>query len=531
MAYPNELALDQLTIAPNYRIPVLAEVAEIAQSARALVNGRPRGIIEPLIVRPHGKKFQVVAGGKRFKAAFEAELASVPVRVMELDDEGVLEVQLIENIQRSDPHPMEEAQAFHRLLKMQKGYTADILAEKVGKDRSYVYKRLQFMELIEPAQEAFRENRINIGHALLICRETPEHQQLVFEECFESSWNGRKHVRDTKGKATTSAKELAGWIHQHLHFDLAAAPWDKADANLVKKAGACIHCTKHTGANLALFADLDKKGDQCLDGDCYETKQDAFVKIQLKAQPALPRITLEHKYNVRGKLPAGVMTQDDGYSLVKPNAKCASAEPAIVAAGEKQLGLTVLICRDKKCTTHAAKYSSRSAPTPKSPAEQRAAAKARLAEKIKIETQRVALRNIAACGALSTREALEFLADRLIERVGTDVRRELLKTFELEPVTKKTSWGTTKDSEAPLVAYAKAHVHPLAFLVAIACCDPFYARPYGGERGTGLKTACEIAGVNFAKVQRSVAQPLEQKAAAAKARKAKKPAKAKAAAQ
>lgn len=534
MAYPHELALDRLIDSKNYRRPIPAEVTDIANSARALVNGIPRGILEPLLVRPSKKTgppagstfFEIVAGNKRFLAAREAELPSVPVRVMELDDVGVLEVQLIENIQRSDPHPMEEAEAFSRLLNMKRGHTVETLAAQVGKDRSHVYKRLQFMELIPGAKEAFRENRINIGHALLICRETVDNQHLAFEQCFESKWDGRKHVIDTKGKATVSAKDLNGWIHEHLHYELTNVPWDKADPNLVPRCGACTTCTKHTGANMALFSDLEKKGDQCLDGDCYEAKREAFVKIQVKAQPLLPRITLDTKWNIRGKLAAGVMAQDDGYSLVKPNAKCASAEPAIVAAGDKQLGLTVLICRDKKCTTHAAKNTMRSAPVKKSPAEARAAAKVRLTEKIKIETQRVALRNIAACPAIPVKEAMEFLADRLIERVGNDVRRELCKTFGLEPTKKKQSWGSvTKDNEAPLVDYAKAHIHPLAVLIAVACCDPQYAHPYGGERGTGLKKACEIAGVNFAKVQRGVAEPLQKKADAARARKADKPAK------
>lgn len=534
MAYPNELALEQLTESTSNPRKVFHpdEITEIANSARALVNGIPRGILEPLIVRPKGKHFEIVAGAKRYRAAGQAQLATVPVRVMELDDEAALEIQLIENLQRSDPHPMEEAEGYHRLLKMDKGYTADTLAEKVGKDRSYIYKRLQFMELIPGAQEAFRENRINIGHALIICREPYDQQHLAFEHCFEEKWNGRKHVVDTKGKATETAKELNRWVHEHLHYDLAAAPWDKADPNLVKKAGPCTTCPKQTGANMALFSDLEGKAAQCLDGDCYEGKREAFVKLQVKAQPQLPRITLQSKYYVRGKLPAGTLTQYDGYQIVKPNGKCASAEPAIVAAGDKQLGLTILICRDKSCTTHAAKSSQRSASVPKSPAEARAAAKARLAEKIKVETQRAALRNIAACPAIPVKQAMEFLADRLIERVGNDVRRELCKVFNLEPTKKKQSWGAvTKDNEAPLLDAAKKHIHPLAFLIAVASCDPFYGRPYGGERGQGLKKACELAGVNLAKVQRSVADPLQKKADAARARKAdKKPAKAKAAA-
>jgi ParB family chromosome partitioning protein len=141
------------------------KLAELAASAKQ------HGILEPLLVRPHNGKglgYEIVAGARRYRAAKLAELKVLPVRIMELTDEQVLEIQLIENLQREDPHPMEEADGYQRLIAM--GHTAEELAEKVGKDRSYIYKRIQLAALIPAAKDAFLENRINIGHALLICR-------------------------------------------------------------------------------------------------------------------------------------------------------------------------------------------------------------------------------------------------------------------------------------------------------------------------------------------------------------------------
>lgn len=536
MAYPQELPLTQLVVSKNYRTNFIpSEIAEIAASARALVGTppKPRGIIQPLVVRPTKGRthFEIVCGGKRFRAAQEAELEFVPVMVREMPDGEVLEFQLIENLQRSNPHPMQEAQGFHDLLAMGKGYTADAIAAKVGKDRSYVYKRLQFMELIKPAQAAFREDRINIAHALHICRLPADKQALAFDQCFESNWKGNKRVYDTSGRATTSAKELGQWIRDHLLFDLANAPWDKADATLVAKAGPCITCPKHTGANAALFDDLAKKGDLCLDGDCFESKREAFVKIQVKAHPELPRITLDHKHNVQGKLPAGVMAQYDGYEVVKPaeKAKCTGAEPALIAAGEKQLGVTVLICRSKDCKTHAAKYTRGGLyRDTKTPQQVSAEKRKRLDEKIKLETQRAVLAEIADPPETDVDDAVLFLGERLLERIGHDNRRELCAAFGLEGVKKPQYHGA--DFEKPLLDKLQATPKNgrLALLVSFAAVNAFYSQAYGGrEGGNHLKRAAEITGVNIKAIGAATAKPLVAKFAQAKER-AKKTARGKA---
>lgn len=535
MAYPQELPLAQLALASNYRTTFIPqEIAEMVISCRALVDGKPRGIIEPLIVRPMKKAgvFQIVCGGKRFRAATEAELPSVPVRVVEMADEDVVEFQLIENLMRSNPHPMQEAEGFSALLAMHKDWNADHLAERVGRDRSYIYKRLQFMELIKPAAAAFREDRISIGHALELSRLPQSKQPEGFGQCFETRWDHkrRERVADPKkmqGRATQSVGDLRNWIREHILCELSAAPWDKSDATLVPKAGACITCPKHTGANTALFEDLAQKGDKCLDRDCFEQKRQAFVDISIKAAPEMPRITLGYEVP-----PKGIIARSgNGYQLVEKSqqGKCKSAQPAIVASGDKQLGHKVLICLDRDCPVHgtASGTQPRYGYNNKTPQEVAAEKRKRLEQKVREASQRAILKAIAETdGALISEDGILFVCDRVIERIGHDNRRELCAALGLEGIKRKQY--NRSDFEKPLNDWIRADGAPeaISFLLAALACNAFYARPYGSEPGR-LNQAAKCAGVNAGKLHVAAGKPIREKAAKAKENAAKKKAKAK----
>lgn len=125
---------------------------------------RERGVIQPLIVRPHGNRFRLVAGERRWRAAQMAGLEQVPVVVRELTDTQVFEVALIENIQRADLNAMEEANAYHRLLE-EFGHTQEQLARIVGKSRSHVANLLRLLDLPAPVRAMVEEGRLSMGHA------------------------------------------------------------------------------------------------------------------------------------------------------------------------------------------------------------------------------------------------------------------------------------------------------------------------------------------------------------------------------
>ncbi len=138
-----------------------AALAELAQSIRE------HGIIQPLIVRPHPEKagqYQIVAGERRWRAAQEARIHDVPVLIREIGDAEALQVAIIENIQRADLNPMEEAQSYRTLMD-NFGHTQEKLAEALGKSRSHIANMLRLLTLPEKVMAFLRDGKITTGHA------------------------------------------------------------------------------------------------------------------------------------------------------------------------------------------------------------------------------------------------------------------------------------------------------------------------------------------------------------------------------
>ena len=123
-----------------------------------------RGLIQPIVVRPHGKGYQIVAGERRWRAAQRAHLHEVPVLVREFDDAETLEIALVENIQRQDLNAIEEAQAYHRLLG-DYGHTQEALAKIVHKSRSHVTNLLRLLDLPAAVQRRVVDGSLSMGHA------------------------------------------------------------------------------------------------------------------------------------------------------------------------------------------------------------------------------------------------------------------------------------------------------------------------------------------------------------------------------
>lgn len=123
-----------------------------------------RGLIQPIVVRPHGKGYQIVAGERRWRAAQRARLHEVPVIVREFDDAETLEVALVENIQRQDLNAIEEAEAYHRLID-DYGHTQDALGKLVHKSRSHIANLLRLLDLPQPVQQRVVGGELTMGHA------------------------------------------------------------------------------------------------------------------------------------------------------------------------------------------------------------------------------------------------------------------------------------------------------------------------------------------------------------------------------
>lgn len=141
---------------------------ELAQSIRA------RGVIQPIVVRPHGTGYQIVAGERRWRAAQRAQLHDVPVIVRDFSEAETLEVALIENIQREDLNAIEEAEAYKRLIH-DFGHTQDALGRLVAKSRSHVANLLRLLDLPAPVRGMVATGSLSMGHArALITASDPE---------------------------------------------------------------------------------------------------------------------------------------------------------------------------------------------------------------------------------------------------------------------------------------------------------------------------------------------------------------------
>ncbi|MBA3715798.1 MAG: ParB/RepB/Spo0J family partition protein [Pyrinomonadaceae bacterium] len=171
-----------------------------AESIKSLAESiRQHGVLQPILVRQtkatsgEGARFEIVAGERRYQAAKLAERSEIPARVETLSDEEALQVQIIENLQREDVHPLDEAQGFKHLQEVARIGLSDI-AQRLARDVRYATRRLALTNLIEDAQTEFCNELITLAHALEICRLSPEIQALA--ACYErtSRWNQKEQT-------------------------------------------------------------------------------------------------------------------------------------------------------------------------------------------------------------------------------------------------------------------------------------------------------------------------------------------------
>jgi ParB family chromosome partitioning protein len=167
-------------------------LAELAQSIQA------NGIVQPIVVRRVGNRYQLVAGERRWRAAKLAGLEKVPVVVREIPDDRLLEITLIENIQREDLNPIETAVAFDR-LGQELNLTAEQVGQRTGKDRSTILNFTRLLQLPGDLQQYVAERRLSQGHARsLLALPTAELQREVAEKAVAQGWSVRQTERVTQ---------------------------------------------------------------------------------------------------------------------------------------------------------------------------------------------------------------------------------------------------------------------------------------------------------------------------------------------
>ena len=184
-----------------------AELQDLAASIRE------KGVLQPLIVRPVAERaghFEIVAGERRWRASQIAQLHEVPVLVRVLDDTEVLEVAIIENIQRADLNPIEEAMAFRQLME-RFGHTQERLADALSKSRSYIANLLRLLNLPADVQDLVVEEKISAGHArALITAPDPSALALQVTSKGLSVRETEELVRDVSGRSVSKKGGSAG---------------------------------------------------------------------------------------------------------------------------------------------------------------------------------------------------------------------------------------------------------------------------------------------------------------------------------
>ena len=172
---------------------------ELARSIRS------SGIIQPLILRPQGSRYQLLAGERRWRAAQRAGLPRVPAVIREVPESQALEITLVENIQREDLNPLEQARAFERLM-ADFQLTQENVAERTGKDRTTVANAIRLLKLEKPLQDLIEDGRITAGHGrALLAIVDPSARQLLAQRAARGGLTVRQIERLAARRSRTTA--------------------------------------------------------------------------------------------------------------------------------------------------------------------------------------------------------------------------------------------------------------------------------------------------------------------------------------
>ncbi|HKB67404.1 MAG TPA: ParB/RepB/Spo0J family partition protein [Pyrinomonadaceae bacterium] len=183
----NEIATELIDPSPLQPRSVFDDrkLDELANSIRS------NGVVQPVLLRRKGNRFELIAGERRWRAAEKAGLIKIPAVIRNVSDDKVLEIALIENIQREDLNPIEEAKAYKSLIETL-GLTQETVGERVGRDRSYVTNYLRLLKLPEDLQELLQTGRISTGHArTLLGLDQPDIQRRIARRVIEQGLSVR----------------------------------------------------------------------------------------------------------------------------------------------------------------------------------------------------------------------------------------------------------------------------------------------------------------------------------------------------
>jgi|TARA_R110002074_G_scaffold106578_2_gene230219 ParB family chromosome partitioning protein len=221
-------------------------------------NIKVMGVLQPITVRPTAKGHIIVMGERRYRASKLAKLKTIPCIVRDFDSNIIAEVQIIENLQRQDVEPIEEAEAIAMLLEK---YTAEEIATRIGRTVKFIYGRIKLANLIAGFRPFVRNKEMTLSMAITIAV-FPEEDQKVFLEGMGENFKAHYISHALKNKM----------------FDLKDAPFDLEDMKLIPKAGACTLCPFNSINQGSLFGD-DKQ--ICTKSSCFSSKKSKALHMTI----------------------------------------------------------------------------------------------------------------------------------------------------------------------------------------------------------------------------------------------------------
>lgn len=417
-------------------------------------------ILTPLLVRPFlesswhmpglqpkmdaGELFEIVAGCRRFAAAGILEYTYAPCIVREMTDPEARDNALIDNLQRANIPPLEEANAFDLLLVNYR--TVEAVAGALGLAPTYIARRLKLLDAIEPVKDALSLGAIDVGHALELVRLTPPDQVRMLTMLnigFDATPDGGEGLDSaTPTGFNRTAMSVAGLrreIERRVLRVLTDAPFSLTEP-LSGAAPACADCLKRTGGSALLFADVGRT-DVCTDPACYRQKLDIYVEAALesakKKKVELARVTDDYSAQK-----SGAIYLHGNVRVLGPDEHCAGAQPAIQIDGA-QKGRSLAICNDPKCPTHSNAGRASAGAAPRSGSRSPAIKKASPAEKAAADTKlaeekafRLRLWNAIAAHGLNSKQTglvLAWMISDSVRDVDLEIRPALARAVGLDP--------------------------------------------------------------------------------------------------
>lgn len=263
-------------IAINHHNRSSIDKAKIAKLAASMEG---EGQLSPIAVHKNGKaKVELIAGERRVLAAKSLGWDKIEAKLFTgLTDVEIQQIRLVENLQRDDLTLIEEARQLAELKALSPQSRVEDLSILVGRSPEWVAGRIAVDKLLPSLRELITKLGWPIGHYILLARLPVESQTIVLPE-IKANTSGKF----PRWQEAPSYRAFDQWLNRSIHV-LAAAPWDKDDAELLPAAGACSACPKRSSAEPLLFPEMaDAKDDQCLDPACFERKQVALVQLSAK---------------------------------------------------------------------------------------------------------------------------------------------------------------------------------------------------------------------------------------------------------